>query len=139
MFAPLSASIATDFQFLLYGITLACYGLYLSSPRWHGFLFNGLVFQFLLGLVQLVLSFYRGIVRNHLPSLVYLLIVLAYTVIAGLIGDLSSRGYHILPKVLFFVIPMMLATYALFVVDRSYYQLSAVPSKEGESDILDNN
>lgn len=119
MLLPPSPSISTAFQFLLYGITLACYGLYLSSPRWHSFLFTGLMFQFSLGFFQVLLSIYRGFMRHHAPSKVYLLVVFVYTIIAVSMGDLSA--FHLLPKLLFFVFPLFLATYALFLVDRDYY------------------
>lgn len=137
MLIPPSPSISTAFQFLLYSITLVCYGLYLSSPRWHSFLFIGLMFQFSLGFFQVFLSMYRGFMRRHMPSTVYLLVVLVYTLFVFAIGDLS--GFHLLPKLLFFVIPLVLATYALFKVDRDYYQFIAPASPSSKSGIPEDN
>ena len=128
-------SFSTAVQKVLYWGVLLSYLLFFIG--WGIGFYLALSGKALLGMVQVFIFLKRGIQNNHRPSLHYAIVAIAYCVVFWVFKP--SLGITLVSwqvkRFIILVLPMLLATYALFVLDRSYQKSSSPPSKS--SDILD--
>lgn len=113
---------AITFQKRLYWVILACYGLALVGLGLPFFI--GLLGQVLLGILQIWINLVRGIITNHRPSLYYTTIAVLYMIfVAAVPFDFVLIDYQgITRPLLLVVVPILLATFAIFIIDPAYSQ-----------------